>query len=303
MRLDLRLLEVFCSVYEHKSFGKAAETLLLSQPTISGHIKNLEEALGVQLFDRLPRRIVPTQAARILYRHGQAIVSRREIALQELKGFLNRVEGSLAISASTIPGEYLLPQLLVSFHNEYPAVEVNLKISDSERVCREVAEGLGELGFVGMKLDIFGLEFRHFASDTLVLVVPNNQDWRGVRSISVADLKEKPFLARERGSGTRLAFETQMGCSLDDFRVVATLSSTNAVKEGLKSGLGVSVLSLLAVQTETEKGLLKTVKIEGLESLRRGFFIVVNRRLTLSPIAKLFLEFVESEAKQLGLIA
>src|SRR6185503_13058242 len=111
MRLDLSLVEVFCVVYEEGSFSRAASKLHLSQPTVSGHIKNLEEAIGARLFDRLPRQAVPTRVGEILYIHGRAILNEKDATIQELSKFLNLVEGSLTISASTIPGEYLLPQI------------------------------------------------------------------------------------------------------------------------------------------------------------------------------------------------
>lgn len=290
MRLDLRLLEVFCSVYEESSFSKAAEKLFLSQPTVSGHIKTFEGHLGTKLFDRLPREVVPTAAARLLYRHGRSILKEREAALQNLKQFLNRIEGSLRISASTIPGEYLLPSIISSFHIRFPAVKLELKISDSQTVCQEVLGAQAELGFVGAKLEAAGLTFRHFARDKLALVVPNNREWRDVESITPDSLASKPFLARERGSGTRLAFEKKMGRSLDELNVVACFGSTNAVKEALRAGLGISVLSILAVKSEIERGELKTVTIEGFHTIPRDFFAVVNKNLTLSPIADTFLD-------------
>ncbi len=303
MRLDLRLLEVFCRVYEERSFSRAAEKLWISQPTVSGHIKNLEEALEVRLFERLPREVVPTQAARILYRHGEVILKQREVALQELMAYLNRLEGSLTVAASTIPGEYLLPQVLVAFNAQFPRVEVKLTISDSKEVCDQVAKGRAEIGCSGAQLERLGLEYHHFASDKLALVVPNNSRWRKVARISMEDLRREPFLARESGSGTRISFEEQLGHSLDRFNIQAVLSSTNAVKEGVKAGLGISVLSLLAVQTELAKGVLKTVRIENCQPLRRDFFAVVNKRFTLSPIAQSFLEFLQGRAEELDLSA
>ncbi len=303
MQLDLRLLEIFCRVYEERSFSRAGEKLWISQPTVSGHIKNLEEALEVKLFERLPREVVPTQAARIIYRHGEIILKQRQIAMQDLMAFLNRLEGSLSLAASTIPGEYLLPQVLVAFRAQFPKVDVRLTISDSKEVCDQVVKGKVELGCAGAQLDILGLKYHHFASDSLVLVVPCNSRWRAVTTISVEDLRREPFLARESGSGTRLSFEKQIGRNLDEFNVQAVLSSTNAVKEGVKAGLGVSVLSLLAVQTEMAHGVLKTVRIENCETLRRDFFAVFNKRLTLSPIAKSFLDALESQAEELGLSA
>jgi len=303
MQLDLRLLEIFCRVYEERSFSRAGDKLWISQPTVSGHIKNLEEALGVKLFERLPRKVAPTQAAKILYRHGEVILKQRQVAIQDLMAFMNRLEGSLSLAASTIPGEYLLPQVLVAFSAEFPKVDVKLTISDSQEVCDQVIQGKVELGCAGAQLDILGLQYHHFASDSLVLVVPRNSRWDKVSTISVEDLRREPFLARESGSGTRLSFEKQMGRSLDEFNVQAVLSSTNAVKEGVKAGLGVSVLSLLAVQTEVAHGVLKTVKIENCKALRRDFFAVFNKRLTLSPIARSFLDSLESRAEELGLSA
>src|SRR6185503_11646029 len=138
MRLDLYLVEVFCTIYEEGSFSKAALKLQLSQPTISIHIKNLEDAIGTKLFDRLPRQAVPTQAAKVLYRRGRAILNEKDAAIQELNKFLNRVEGSLTVCASTIPGEYLLAQIMVSFHAKYPKINVELQISDSKDVCHKV---------------------------------------------------------------------------------------------------------------------------------------------------------------------
>ncbi|MGH9341886.1 MAG: selenium metabolism-associated LysR family transcriptional regulator [Acidobacteriota bacterium] len=293
MRLDLRLLEVFCCVYKLKSFSKAGEELLLSQPTVSGHIRNLEELLGVRLFERLSRRIIPTKAASILYSHGLTILNERAVAVQKLKGFLDRVEGPLSVSASSIPGEYLLPQILVSLQAQSPGIRVNLKISDSQKVSQEVAEGAADLGFVGAKIDNISLDFRHFASDELVLVAPNNKQWEGIKTLSMEELLRRPFLARERGSGTRLAFEKRMGRSLDEFNVVVTLGSTNAVKQGLKAGLGVSVLSLLSVREDLDND-LKLIKISGIGPIQRHFFAVVNRRLTLSPVAECLLDFIQS---------
>jgi DNA-binding transcriptional LysR family regulator len=299
MRLDLDLIEVFCCVYEEGSFSKAASRLYLSQPTISGHIKNLESYIDAKLFDRLPRNLVPTQAGRLLYRHGRVILDEKRAAIQELKKFLNRVEGSLRICASTIPGEYLLPQLIAAFHARFPAVRIEMRISDSESVCEEALIGKAEIGFAGAKVDSVGLEYNLLASDELVLIAPHNDEWRAIESVSLDRLAKMPFLAREVGSGTRLIFERKTGCSMNGFNIVGYLSSSNAIKEAVKAGLGAAVISNLAVRTELASGLVKTVRIEGVESLNRQFYTVVNRNLTLSPLAEEFLHFIfEDEIEQ-----
>jgi DNA-binding transcriptional LysR family regulator len=293
MRLELSLIEVFCSVYEEGSFSKAAMRLRCSQPTISGHIKNLESYVGARLFDRLPRRIVPTRAGQILYRHGRIILNEKEAAIQELKRLLNRIEGTLSIWSSTIPGDYLLPQLIASFHSKASAVKVQMRVSDSKEVCNQVLAGKAELGFIGARLDAVGLELKHFAKDELALVVANNKEWRHVRRVTLSELAAKPFLAREAGSGTRLAFERKVGANLDDyFNVVGCFGSSSAVKEAVKAGLGFSVLSTLAVKSEIAMGSLKIVEIDGITPIERDMFVAINRNLTLSPIAESFFDFV-----------
>ena len=288
MRLDLGIVEVFCSVYEERSFSRAATKLGLSQPTISGHIRNLEDDVGTKLFDRLPRQTIPTQAAKILYRRGRAILKEKAAAIQELDKFLDRVEGSLTACASTIPGEYLLPQIIASFYAKYPGVSFELQITDSDDVCQKVLSGKVEIGFVGARFEAVGLSFRPFASDMLALIVPNNKEWKRIRSITPDELVKKPLLSRESGSGTRAAFEKSIGRTLDEFNVVGSFGSTNSIKEAVKAGLGVSVLSLLAVKSEIARGELKTVQIKGAGPLRREFCIVLSTQLTTSPLADAF---------------
>jgi DNA-binding transcriptional LysR family regulator len=291
MRLELNLIEVFCAVYEECSFSRAAVRLRCSQPTVSGHIKNLETYIGARLFDRLPRRILPTRAGDVLYRRGRAILKEKEGALHELMKLLGAIEGPLTIWSSTIPGEYLLPPILASFHKRFPGVTVRVQISDSEGVYRELLEGRCELGFLGAMPDLVGLKLVPFASDQLALVVRNDDQWRQVRSISMASLAATPYLAREPGSGTRAAFEKATGRPLDEFNVACYLGSSTAVKEGIKAGLGVSVISLFAVKSELEKGILKTMEIDGVPAIKRDFYVAYNKTLTLSPIAESFLDF------------
>jgi len=113
---------------------------------------------------------VPTQAADILCRHGQVVLNEREAILQELQQFLNRLSGFLVLSASTVPGEYLLPRVMASFHSRYPGVKLEAKNTDSSRACREVLDGRSELGCVGARIEGADLQFHRFAEDELVLL-------------------------------------------------------------------------------------------------------------------------------------
>jgi len=296
--MDLKLLEIFCCVFEEKSFSKAALRLELAQPTISGHIKSLETYFGTSLFDRLGREVQPTRAGELLYSQGRQIIDLKRSVIEGMQRYLDRLEGQIRVAASNIPGEYLLPRFLGRFRELNPRIQVQVVISDSQQVIEGVWQGRYEIGFVGARPTQPGLKFERFASDRLVLVVPPTPAWEGVDSVSLIELARKPLLLREPGSGTRLMLEQRLhehGYRFVDFYVVAELGSTAAIKEAVKAKVGCSILSELAIQTELAAGLLRTVRIHELGTIERDFFWVIDPRRTASQLCDIFLEALKQQ--------
>ncbi|MEJ2110569.1 MAG: LysR substrate-binding domain-containing protein [Acidobacteriota bacterium] len=169
-------------------------------------------------------------------------------------------------------------------------VKVEIRISDSKGSVKDILSGKAELGFVGAIFDEPEIEYHYFGSDELALVVPDNKEWSRIDSIKLRDLITKPFLVREPGSGTRRAFEEMFGYSMDRFNIAGCFGSMGAIREALKANIGVSVVSLLSVSEELSRGRLKVVNIEDIGSMKREFYAITNRRLSLSPIAEAFLK-------------
>jgi DNA-binding transcriptional LysR family regulator len=296
--MNLKALEAFCTVYEEGRFTRAAGRLGLSQPTVSAHVRKLEEELGARLFDRLGRDVQPTRAARLLYRHARRLLDLSREMAAELDRFVHGLHGRLLIGASTIPGEYWLPARLGRFHALHPEIAVTLEIHDTREVIERVRDGRLELGVVGARMEDGGLAFRELAVDRLVLVAPIGAGWRSRGAVDLEALRDEPFVLREPGSGTRLRFEQALaarGLAVGDLRVVAELGSTTAVKEAVKAGVGVSVLSRLAVQADLDAGLVVAFEIGDLDGLRRSFYSVVHTGRALSPLAQAFLDFLPAE--------
>jgi len=157
--MDFRKLEAFCKVYELKSFSKAGLELQLSQPTISAHVANLEEELGVPLFDRLGRTVLPTQAGEVLYRGAKQVFQQVGRINSEIGLLRDMVVGDLLLGGSTIPANYILPNLLKSFLALYPSLRVHLTIGDTDSIIRQVGQGRLELGVVGSQPEQQGIAF------------------------------------------------------------------------------------------------------------------------------------------------
>lgn len=305
--MDLRLLEVFCRVYAEGSFSRAARGLQLTQPTVSTHIRDLEDSLGTPLFNRLGREIQPTAAGRHLYTHVQDIVRLKRHASDAMASFLGRVEGVLTVGASSVPGECLLPGLMTGFHAAFPAVRARLRISDSAQTVEDVRGGRVEMGVVGVSAADPDLEAEPLTADALVLAIPVSADWLAGRGagrrgrgtaglrLTLSQLRALPLLLRESGSGTRTALERALlarGLTLEQFHVAAELGSLGAIKEAVQHGYGVSFISELAIRSEVEAGLMRAARVDGLAAIRRTYSIVLSRRRSLSPVTSAFLEYL-----------
>jgi DNA-binding transcriptional LysR family regulator len=297
--MDLRRLEIFCKIAELKSFSKAAEAVLLSQPTVSEHIRYLEDNFGVKLFDRLGREVVLTKAGEVLYRYAQKLLGLYQETQQAMDQFQGRIRGNLTIGGSTIPGTYILPMVLGKFKEKYPDIQIILEINDSQKIVQGVLDGRLELGVVGAKWEDGKLDYKNFVKDILVLVVPPNHPWAKKRSVSVKQLMEEAFIMRERGSGTRKIMEkalTNLKIDSNSLKVVAEMGSTEAVIQGIKTGVGASIVSRRAVEEELKYDLLREVKIKEI-TFQRDFYIVVNKTRTTSPLCQAFNDFLQEMPK------
>lgn len=295
--MDLWQLNIFCKVIELKSFSKAGKNINLSQPTVSSHIKGLEDHFGCRLIDRFSKEAVPTKSGELLYQYARRLIALRdetEVALAEFQG---KIKGCLFIGASTIPGVYILPSIIGSFINTYPEVKVSLIIGDTEKIIHDTLTGVLELSMVGAKTADKGVSQKKLIEDEMRLVVPAEHKWAKKNSISLNMLFIEPFIVREQGSGTLKSIQnnlTEKGHSLNDFKIVAEMGSTEAVSQGIKNKVGISILSLIAVSDDIKAGKLKALEIEGL-NLKRSFFLTIRKHRSSSPLGRTFIKFLRKK--------
>jgi len=295
--VDLRQLEIFVKVAEFGSFSKAAEALYLTQPTVSEHIRTLEDEFGVRLLDRLGRGAAVTRAGALLLSYAQRMLALSREARQAMESFQGRMSGELLIGASTIPGEYVLPALIGRFKEKYPDISITLLIGDSQAAVDWVAEGRAELAVVGARLSVRGIEYKELMPDDLVVVVRGTHAWHARKQITLEDLQGEPLLIRERGSGTRAALEgalAEVHMDLAAFRIVGEMGSTQAIKQAVKAGVGVSLMSRRAVEEECRSGLLACLRVKDLK-VTRSFYLATHRERSRSPLAEAFRVFLEAE--------
>ncbi|WP_173917843.1 LysR family transcriptional regulator [Halobacillus sp. Marseille-Q1614] len=271
--MDIESLQTYIKVIELKSFTKASKHLNLSQPSVSFHIKNLEEYFQTTLIDRSPKRFQPTQTGEIVYERARQMLGILKKAKTEVEEYHHQLRGTIRIGASYTVGEYILPSLLKAFDEAYPAVDLMVTIRNTEQINRGIQHHELDVGLVEGKVNKKELSSFPFKEDEMVVVVPETHPLRSKKEITFDDLQDHTWVSREEGSGTRAVMEAV----LENYNISAgkiiTIGSNHGVIQGVKQGLGLSVISRTVVEHSHAESLILTIPF--IKSTTRFFSCVL----------------------------
>jgi DNA-binding transcriptional LysR family regulator len=290
--MNLHQLRTFATIAAEGSVTRAARLLHTSQPAVSKQLAELEEAVGTPLLDRLPRGVRLTEAGEILVRHAERIFAAERAAEMELAELSGLMRTRLSIGASTTIGGYLLPAAFVPFNVAHPRVKLELTIANTSAIQALVLDDRIDLGFTEGFVASEQLSGEAFYHDQMVAIAsPIHRFAHTV--VGASDLLRVPFIARERGSGTREIIEAALLERGVDLEPLMSLGSTEAIKSAVAAGLGLAIVSRLAVSHELEAGRLKVVHIRDLD-IRRDFHVVRRKGKRSSPAIKAFMRSLSS---------
>jgi DNA-binding transcriptional LysR family regulator len=304
--ITLQQMEALVCIVEERTFSGAARKMSLTQPSLTKHIKNVEEILGMRILNRRSRGITLTPEGKILYDYAKRILRLREEAKEKIQRIRETEGGNIFICASTIPATYLLPRVLSDFRKTHPEVHFYMQNADSDEVIEMITGNRGEVGFIGKDPRSSRLHAETLWKDRLVLAVPTGHPFARKGSVTLAELCREPFIIRERGSATREIFESclrdQKKLTLANFNIISEVGSSEAVKEAVLAGLGVSVLSIHAIAREINRGVIAEVPLKGCR-IERYFYLIYRRQFALMHHHKLFLDFVKNHRLEKALPA
>lgn len=292
--MDFKQLQSFAAVVKYQSFTKAAEMLYISQPTISTHIRALEEELQSRLVLRTTKDVEITPRGQELYQCAEKIFLLRDSLIESWQ---MESEHIINLGASTIPSAYILPEVLPGFLKTNSGIQVHIHQGDSREIISQVLEGNIKLGVVGMKVSDENLTFLPFYKDRMVLITPvteHYRKWKEKGEVSMETLLAEPFLLREQGSGSRKCMENyflQTGIREQDLHVVARMNDQEAVKRLVSCGLGISIISAKAAENCCQEGKLLSFPLPGLGAARH-LYLVWRNQFILSEQVERFIAYV-----------
>ncbi len=289
-----RQLEVFEALARLGSFTRAAEELFLTQPTASMQIKKLSDAVGLPLYEQVGKRIYLTDAGRALQSTCRELfesLNNFEMLVSDMKGLK---QGKLRLAVVTT-AKYFAPRLLGPFCNQYPGIDVSLKVSNRERLLERLSNNMDDLYILGQPPEGLEVISEPFLDNPLVVLAPNDHPLVGKRNIPLSRLATEPLIMREPGSGTRIAVERLFHEQGHAIKVRMELGSNEAIKQAIVGGLGLSVLSRHTLALDAAMGQLATLDVEHFPILRQWYAVnPIGKQLTV--VAQTFLEYLRSAA-------
>lgn len=290
--ISLRQLQIFEAIARLGSFTRAAESLFLTQPTVSMQIKKLEEGVGLPLFEQIGKQTYLTDAGKLAYEHTRQVLDALTNLEMEIADMQGLKTGVLRLAVVTT-AKYFAPRALGKFCERYPGVDVALKVTNRERLLERMTQNIDDLYIIGRppQADVV---FEPYLANPLVVLASQNHPLAGQRQIDPQRLAEYPFIMREPGSGTRMAVEdffAERGISL---KIRMELGSNEAIKQAIDAGLGISVLSRHTLALEGEDGRLSILDVKGFP-IAWQWYVGHNKGKHLSVVAKAFLDFLRTE--------
>jgi DNA-binding transcriptional LysR family regulator len=296
MGMEDHKLRVFCTVAETRSFSKASEIIHLTQPAVSLQIQALEETYETKLFDRSSSSVVLTPSGEVLYKYAKEILGLYAQADKDIGEITGLVKGSIAVGASTTIGSYVMPGVIAEFKKKNPKIRIHVRVANTKRIVELLSAGNLDLGLVEGETTKFKIIKEKLITDELVLIVPVDHPWAKRKDVSMLDIMKEPFIFREEGSGTREVIEKYLakrGITIQSMVITTILGSTEAIKEAVENGTGISIVSKWAVRRDLRYGALKVVKFKEGKMLR-DFMLVFNKNTITSYAVEEFLTFLRS---------
>ena len=288
MKITLKQLEIFLAVYHQGSTVAAATQVFLSQSAVSMALSELEKNLNTTLFQRVGKRLLPTQQAHMLSSLAAGAVKQ----VEEIEYLFNLKVERLVIGASTTIGNYLLPKMIRDFQELHPEIEISFAVFNTTDICQGLLNYEYDLGFIEGDNPFVELKATSWMEDELVLFAAKKSRFVKADGIlsSVRELEEIPLILRETGSGTRTFVQKNLLQHLETTAVLE-LGNSEAIKQAVINDLGVGCLSHFALQDLLELEKIKVLSVKGFNALHRPLYFLVNKKSVHSEAYNKFMDF------------
>ncbi|NDJ57074.1 LysR family transcriptional regulator [Enterobacteriaceae bacterium 4M9] len=289
MHITLRQLEVFAEVLKSGSTTQASQMMALSQSAVSAALADLENQLGVQLFDRVGKRLVVNEHGRLLYPRTVALLEQAS----EIEQLFREDNGAIRVYASSTIGNYILPEAIARYRRDFPTLPLELSVGNSQDVINAVMDFRVDIGLIEGPCHTPDIVTEPWLEDELVVFAAPGAALLN-EPVTLESLANAPWILREQGSGTREIVDYLLLAHLPRLRLAMELGNSEAIKHAVRHGLGVSCLSRRVIEEQLQSGTLVEVPVP-LPRLVRTLYRIHHRQKHLSSALLRFLRYCDAQ--------
>lgn len=287
--MNFRKLRIFYETAINLNMTKVAKSLYISQPSVSQAIQELEEELGVKVFDRIGKRLSLTYEGEVYFNYVRRILNLYDEGIENIKKINNKEQGRIVIGASTTIGIYILPDIIKDFVSVNKGVEISLIIENTKNIEKMILQNKIDFAFVEGKVHSEEIIYEKIWEDELVFIEPYAHEWTNKTFIKKEDVSKEKFIMRENGSGTREIVEGYLKDKGIEYEVFMELGSTEAIKRSVEAGLGIGCVSNQCIREEIKVDKISKVTFNE-DRIKRDLLLIVHKDKFISNNMKEFIE-------------
>ncbi len=297
--MNLRQLEVFCTVVDCESFSSAADQLIMTQPAVSMQVQAVEKEFGVQLLERRNRRTVPTEAGRTVHQWAREVLRSLDTTRKSLDVLRQSEAGRIVIGSSMTIGSHVLPPILSRFKRQNPTAEIVVRLGERSEVCAEIANGGVDCGVVIAREIPSDLDVEVVGVEEILFIAAPTHPLAGRTHLEIEDLVGQPFILAPRGSSYRKVIDDLLAeQGLANVPVLMELDGADSVKRAVQQGLGLGVALRSSVEWEIEHGLLQELMLVGPRPHVEIGLVFAPRRRNGSTITQAFVDYLRDQLRE-----
>lgn len=287
--MNFRKLKIFYETAQTLNMTKVAKALYISQPSVSQAIQELEDEIGVKMFDRIGKRLSLTYEGEVYLNYVRRVLNLYDEGLNKVRNINNNNEGKIVIGASTTIGIYILPDIIKDFVENNERIEISLIIENTEKIEKLILENKIDFAFVEGKVHSEEIIYENFWEDELVFIKKYNTKWEEIEYISKLALTKEKFIMRELGSGTREIVEKYLKDNNIDYNIFMELGSTEAIKKSVEAGLGIGCISSQCIKDEMQSKKISKLTFNK-NKIKRNLNLIIHKDKFISNNMKLFID-------------
>ena len=274
--MNFRKLKIFYETAINLNMTKVAKALYISQPSVSQAIQELEEELGVKVFDRIGKRLSLTYEGEVYFNYVRRILNLYDEGAQKIKMINNKEEGKIVIGASTTIGIYILPDIIKDFVERNKGIEISLIIENTQNIEKMILQNKIDFAFIEGKVHSDEIKYEKIWKDEIVFIAPCNDKWNEKSTIEKDELRKEKFIIREKGSGTREIVESYLKDKSIEYNIFMELGNSEAIKRSVEAGLGIGCISKQCIKEEIKRKKLKNITLDK-ETIERDLLLLVHK--------------------------